>query len=56
LIQSDVTPGNLVRAAELLLVEPLHAETAAALRAVRSSLGSPGAADRVAAMAMEMMA
>jgi len=56
LIQADVTPGNLVRAAEPMLVEPLHGETAAALRAVRSSLGSPGAADRVAAMALEMMA
>jgi len=56
LIQGDVTAVNLVRAAEPLLAEPLHGETAAALRAVRSSLGSPGAADRVAAMAVEMMA
>jgi lipid-A-disaccharide synthase len=56
LIQGDVTPANLVRAAEPLLVEPLHGETAAALRAVRASLGAPGAADRVAAMALEMMA
>jgi lipid-A-disaccharide synthase len=56
LIQGDVTPGNLVRAAEPMLVEPLHSETAAALRAVRANLGAPGAADRVAAMAMEMMA
>jgi lipid-A-disaccharide synthase len=56
LIQSDVTPGNLVRAAEPMLVEPLHSETAAALRAVRANLGAPGAADRVAAMALEMMA
>jgi lipid-A-disaccharide synthase len=56
LIQSDVTPGNLVRAAEPLLVEPLHGETAAALCAVRANLGAPGAADRVATMALEMMA
>ena len=56
LIQGDVTPVNLVRAAEPMLVEPLHSETAAALRAVRASLGTPGAADRVAAMALEMMA
>lgn len=55
LIQGDVTPVNLVRAAEPMLVEPLHGETAAALRAVRASLGTPGAADRVAAMALEMM-
>lgn len=55
LIQGDVTATNFVRAAEPLLVEPLHGETAAALRAVRSSLGAPGAADRVAAMALEMM-
>jgi lipid-A-disaccharide synthase len=56
LIQGDVTPAKLVRAAEPMLAEPLHAETAAALRAVRASLGAPGAADRVAAIAMEMMA
>jgi lipid-A-disaccharide synthase len=56
LIQGDVTPARLVRAAEPMLAEPLHTETAAALRAVRASLGDPGAADRVAAIAMEMMA
>jgi lipid-A-disaccharide synthase len=56
LIQGDVTPAKLVRAAEPMLAEPLHTETAAALRAVRASLGAPGAADRVAAIAMEMMA
>lgn len=55
LIQGDVTPANLVRAAEPMLAEPLHGETAAALRAVRESLGAPGAAGRVAAMALEMM-
>jgi lipid-A-disaccharide synthase len=56
LIQAEVTPANLVQAAEPMLTEPLHSETAAALRAVRASLGATGAADRVAAMAMEMMA
>ncbi len=55
LIQRDVTAAQLVRAAEPLLAEPLHSETATALRAVRASLGAPGAAARVAAMAMEMM-
>jgi len=56
LIQGEVTAAHLVRAAEPLLAEPLHSETAAALRAVRASLGEPGAAARVAAMALEMMA
>jgi lipid-A-disaccharide synthase len=55
LIQGDVTAGQLVRAAEPMLAEPLHGETAAALRAVRASLGEPGAAARVAAIALEMM-
>ena len=56
LIQGDVTAARLVRAAEPLLAEPLHSETSAALRAVRASLGAPGASARVAAMALEMMA
>lgn len=55
LIQRNVTPAKLVRAAEPMLLEPLHSETAAALRAVRDSLGAPGAAARVASMALEMM-
>ena len=55
LIQREVTPGNLVAAAEPLLAEPLHGETAAALRAVGERLGAPGAAARVAAMALEMI-
>jgi lipid-A-disaccharide synthase len=55
LIQGEVTAAQLVRAAEPMLDEPLHAETAAALRAVRESLGEPGASGRVAAMALEMM-
>jgi lipid-A-disaccharide synthase len=56
LIQGDVTAAHLVRAAEPLLAEPLHSETAAALRELRASLGAAGAAGRVAAMALEMMA
>ena len=56
LIQAEVTAAHMVRAAEPLLAEPLHSDTAAALRAVRASLGAPGAAARVAAMALEMMA
>jgi lipid-A-disaccharide synthase len=56
LIQGDVTAARLVRAAEPMLAEPLRSETAAALRAVRASLGAPGASARVAAMALEMMA
>ena len=56
LIQREVTAANLVSAAEPLLAEPLHGETAAALRAVRQRLGAPGAAGRVAAMALELMA
>jgi lipid-A-disaccharide synthase len=56
LIQGEVTAAQLVRAGEPLLAEPLHSETAAALRAVRASLGEPGAAARVAAMALDMIA
>lgn len=55
LIQRQVTPDNLAAAAEPMLAEPLHRETAAALRAVRERLGAPGAAARVAAMALEMI-
>jgi lipid-A-disaccharide synthase len=56
LLQREVTAANFVRAAEPLLVEPVHGETAAALRAVRQRLGAPGAAGRVATMALELMA
>jgi hypothetical protein len=51
-----VTARNLVRAAEPMLAESLHAEVSAALKSVRDRLGAPGAAGRVAAMALEMMA
>src|SRR5229473_2874969 len=56
LIQRQVTARNLVRAAEPMLAESLHAEVSAALKSVRAHLGAPGAAGRVAAMALEMMA
>jgi lipid-A-disaccharide synthase len=52
--QGEVTASNLVRAAEALLTEPLHSETAKALTALRGLLGSPGAAERVAEMALDM--
>jgi lipid-A-disaccharide synthase len=55
LIQWQVTPVNLVRAAEPMLTEPIRSETAAALRSVRETLGLPGAAARVAEMALGMI-
>jgi lipid-A-disaccharide synthase len=55
LLQSRVNARNLVRAAENLMVEPLHTETRDALLALRARLGEPGAAARVAAIAFEMM-
>jgi lipid-A-disaccharide synthase len=56
LIQGQVTARNLIRAAEPLLAPSIRAETAAALGALRERLGAGGAAARVAAMALEMMA
>jgi len=56
LIQSEVTGPNLAAAAGNLLREPRHSETVAALRAIRARLGAPGAASRVAALALEMTA
>lgn len=55
LIQRRVNARNLIRAAENLMVEPLRGETQSALLALRAKLGEPGAAARVAALAMEMM-
>lgn len=55
LIQWQVTPTNIVRAAEPMLSETLHREVAASLRSLRSRLGEPGAAGRVAEMALRMM-
>jgi lipid-A-disaccharide synthase len=56
LIQGQVTARNLIRAVEPLLAPSIRAETAAALGSLRERLGAPGAAARVAAMALEMMA
>jgi len=56
LIQSQVTSANLVRAAERVLSEPQRSRTVAALGELRARLGTPGAAARVAQMAVEMMA
>ncbi len=55
LMQRQVTEQNLVRAAEPLLSGRIRAETVAQLRALREQLGAPGAAARVAAIALEMM-
>jgi lipid-A-disaccharide synthase len=55
LIQYEVTPVNLVRAAEPMLAPALRSEIAGQLRSLRDRLGSPGAAARVAAMALEMI-
>jgi len=54
-IQGRVNVRNLVRAAENLMIEPLRTETRDALLALRARLGEPGAAARVAAIALEMM-
>lgn len=56
LIQRDVTAEKLVRAAEPLLSETIRADTVAALTSLREKLGSPGAAGRVATIALEMIA
>lgn len=56
LIQGKVTEANLVEAAEPMLAEPHRSETIAALKGLRNRLGTPGAAQRVARMALEMMA
>jgi lipid-A-disaccharide synthase len=56
LIQGEMNASNLVRAAEPLLNPSLRNETVAALKAVREKLGSPGASQRVAATALEMVA
>jgi lipid-A-disaccharide synthase len=55
LIQWEVTPANLVRAAEAMLAEPTRDQTAAALKSIRQSLGVSGAAGRVAEMALGMV-
>src|SRR5712692_4646155 len=55
LIQGEVTAENLVRAAEPLLSDAIRAETIAALGELRGKLGAPGAAGRVAAIALDMI-
>ncbi len=55
LIQGDVTPIKIVRAAEPMLSEVIRAETVVALKSLREKLGSPGAAERVAALALGMI-
>jgi lipid-A-disaccharide synthase len=56
LIQGEVTAENLVRAAEPLLSDAIRAETVTALGTLREKLGAPGAAGRVAAIALGMIA
>jgi len=56
LIQREVTAENLAHAAAPLLAEPRRAETIAALATIRSQLGAPGAAARVAEIALGMIA
>jgi lipid-A-disaccharide synthase len=55
LIQREVTARNLVRAAEPMLNPTIRAETVAALNSLRTRLGAPGAAARVAEMAVGMI-
>lgn len=55
LIQYDVTPKKMVRAAEPMLTPQLHDQIAHDLRGVRDRLGRPGAAERVAIMALELI-
>jgi lipid-A-disaccharide synthase len=57
LIQQDVTAANLAEAAWRLLADvPYRAEVVGGLREVRTRLGSGGAAERAADLAVEMMA
>ena len=56
LIQGEMTAKNLVRTAEPFLSDTIHRETAAALHSLRDLLGAPGAAARVAAIALEISA
>jgi lipid-A-disaccharide synthase len=56
LIQGEVTVEKLVRAAEPLLSDTIRAETVSALKGLREKLGSPGAAGRVATIALGMIA
>lgn len=56
LIQSDLTAAGLVKETRTLLDNPdLSARTVKKLAAVRAQLGTPGAADRVADIALSML-
>ncbi len=55
LIQDEVTGRRLASAAASLLRQPLRGCTIEALNRIRSQLGAPGAAARVAAMALAMI-
>ncbi|HLI79024.1 MAG TPA: lipid-A-disaccharide synthase [Candidatus Binataceae bacterium] len=55
LIQGELTARNLVRATEPLLHDSIRQETVARLNSLRGRLGAPGAAARVAALALAMM-
>ncbi len=55
LIQGELTVRNLVRAAEPLLHDSIRDETIAKLNSLRERLGAPGAAARVAALALSMI-
>jgi lipid-A-disaccharide synthase len=56
LIQRDVTAEKLAHAGEMMLDEPTRSATIAALGTIRSMLGMPGAAGRVADIALGMIA
>lgn len=55
LVQGDLTARNLVRAAEPMLSESIRAQTVAKLKTLRAQLGEPGAAGRVAEIALGMI-
>jgi lipid-A-disaccharide synthase len=55
LIQHKVTGSRLASEAASLLSEPRRSRTIEALNRIRGQLGAPGAASRVAAMALAMM-
>jgi lipid-A-disaccharide synthase len=55
LIQGELTARNLVRAAEPLLNESIRSATVSRLKDLRHQLGEPGAARRVAAIALGML-
>ena len=56
LIQEEATPGNLAhKAVELLEDRGLRQQMIMALAKVRNALGSPGAAERTAQIALHMM-